>query len=50
MKTFPKWGYESPECEEFCVYCDENFVSTVTSDKDPVGGSEEGDTDDWGWN
>ena len=50
MKVSTKWGYESPESEEIHLISENEFLASVYSDKDPVGGAEEGETDDWGWN
>lgn len=54
MRMSEKWAYESPEAIELDLVFEGSFLATVyggnvNNDKDPVGGSEEGGTGDWGW-
>lgn len=50
MKGLRRLGYETPESEELELLFDESFLASIESEKDPVGGSEPGETDEWGWN
>jgi len=52
MKMNAKRVYERPEMEELSVVMEATLLglSVEGKDPDPVGGAEEGTTDDWGWN
>lgn len=52
MKKMEKRAYECPEMEELSISMDAALLglSVEGRDPDPVGGADEGDTDDWGWN
>lgn len=52
MKVIFNRAYVCPEAEvlEFALETDFLDASVTGREKDPVGGAEAGDTDDWGWN
>ena len=55
LKTMKKTlmrAYERPEAEmlDFIVESSFLILSVTGKDQDPVGGAEEGETDDWEWN
>lgn len=52
MKNNVKRAYECPETEELSFALESVLLglSAEGREQDPVGGAEEGITDDWGWN
>ena len=52
MRKTNQRAYERPEAELLDFVLESGFLilSVTDSKEDPVGGAEEGDTDDWVWN
>ena len=43
MKLSRTREYQTPESEEVIIFSENEFLASVYSDKDPVGGAEEGE-------